>query len=72
MTLTQFGNEFVSGQTDENKFTKVERLSKQFFVTNMQNIEGTPYRDGPMTELRLRQRNQLLRTNGLGKFWIKT
>jgi len=35
MILVQFGDEAISGYTDENKFRKLESLGEQFLVANV-------------------------------------
>ncbi len=55
MILAQFRNEAIARDSDKNKFSKVESLSQQSLVTEVQNVKCASDRDCSMTELRLRQ-----------------
>jgi hypothetical protein len=55
MILVQPEDETISGYTDENPFPKLESLSKQFLVTNMENVESASDRNCSIPKPRLRQ-----------------
>jgi len=52
MILVKFGNQPISRHADENHLPKLEGLSQQFLVTNMQNVEGASYRDCSISKSR--------------------
>jgi hypothetical protein len=53
MILVKLGHHAIACHPDENQFPKLEGLSQQFLVTNVQNVEGASYRDCSMPKLRL-------------------